>query len=385
VLWTLALHSLARRPLRTLLTALGITVAVGSMVTFLSLGEGLRRVFGSQLGAVGPDIQASFGDVDASNPFSSIPELDASYADRLAAVADDHGITGITPVILYFRSGFDPSTALMFQGLPGDIDPEEFVSGFRLLEGRWFAEGEDGSPVAVIGESAAERMGLGVGRELRLNPRSSFRIVGIAASDAGVVDNSVGVPLAALQAAIGIEDRVSMLSLDLAAPARADEVAARLEEAFPELSFQTRADLLAVVEQGLRVSDAVRLGISGIALLVGAIAVANTLLMSVFERTREFAVLRAVGARPRFLLALVLGESTLLSLAGAGAGLVLGRLGIVGINLLSGRYVGLEVAALTARLALFAVAVAMVMGLLAGLLPAARAARVPIATAVARE
>jgi putative ABC transport system permease protein len=129
----------------------------------------------------------------------------------------------------------------------------------------------------------------------------------------------------------------------------------------------------------------VRLGISGIALLVGAIAVANTLLMSVFERTREFAVLRAVGARPRFLLALVLGESTLLSLAGAGAGLVLGRLGIVGINLLSARYVGLEVAALTARLALFAVAVAVVMGLLAGLLPAARAARVPIATAVARE
>lgn len=385
MLWSLALHSLGRRPLRTFLTALGITVAVGSMVVFLSLGEGLRRVFSSQLGAVGPDIQVSFGDADTANPFSAIPELDLAYLDRLEAVADEYGITGVTPVVLYFRSGFDPTSSLMFQGLPSDTNPHEYVSGFRLLEGRWFTESEPSEPEAVIGASAAERMRLGLGRELRLNPRSSFTIVGIAESDAGLVDNSVAVPLQALQAAIGIEERVSILSLDLAEPARAGSIAERLEADFPELSFQTRADLLAVVEQGLRVSDAVRLGISGIALLVGAIAVANTLLMSVFERTREFAVLRAVGARPRFLLGLILAESVLLSLAGAAAGLLLGRLGIVGLNLLSDRLVGLDVAALTVRLALFAVAVALAMGLVAGLLPAARAARVPIATAMARE
>jgi putative ABC transport system permease protein len=385
VLWSLALHSLVRRPLRTALTALGIAVAVGSMVTFLSLGEGLRRVFSTQLGAVGPDIQVSFGDVDTANPFSSIPELDLEYADRLRDRADEFGITAVTPIVLYFRGGFDPSSALMFQGLPSDLDPREFVSGFSLVEGRWFEPDEERGAVAVIGQSASERMGLGIGRELRLNPRSSFRIVGIAASEGGLIDNSVAVPLETLQEAIGIEDRVSILSVDLAQPGRAAEVAERLERQFPELSFQTRADLLEVVEQGLRVSDAVRLGISGIALLVGAIAVANTLLMSVFERTREFAVLRAVGARPRYLLGLVLSESVLLSLVGAAAGLVLGRLAIVGLNLLSDRLVGLAVAALTPRLALFAVAVALVIGLLAGLLPAARAARVPIATAVARE
>jgi putative ABC transport system permease protein len=385
VLWSLALHSLARRPLRTALTALGIAVAVGSMVTFLSLGEGLRRVFSTQLGAVGPDIQVSFGDVDTANPFSSIPELDLEYAERLRSRADEFGITAVTPVVLYFRGGFDPSSALMFQGLPSDLDPREFVSGFSLVEGRWFEPDEEGGPVAVIGQSASERMGLGIGRELRLNPRSSFRIVGVAASEGGLIDNSVAVPLETLQEAIGIEDRVSILSVDLAQPGRAAEVAERLERQFPELSFQTRADLLEVVEQGLRVSDAVRLGISGIALLVGAIAVANTLLMSVFERTREFAVLRAVGARPRYLLGLVLSESVLLSLVGAAAGLVLGRLAIVGLNLLSDRLVGLAVAALTPRLALFAVAVALVIGLLSGLLPAARAARVPIATAMARE
>lgn len=385
MLWSLALQSLGRRPLRTFLTALGIAVAVGSMVIFLSLGEGLRQVFSSQLGAAGPDIQVSFGDIDTANPFSSIPELDLEYVERLRTQTERYGITEITPVVLVVRGGFDPTSTLVFQGLPTDVVPDEFVSGFRLVEGRWFTEDESSAQLAVIGESAAERMRLGVGRELRLNPRSSFTIIGVAASDGGLVDNSVAVPLQALQQTIGVEDRVSILSLDLAEPGRAGEVAADLAEEYPELSFQTRADLLEVVEQGLRISDAVRLGISAIALLVGAIAVVNTLLMSVFERTREFAVLRAVGARPRFLLALVLGESILLSVAGAAAGLILGRLGIAGVNQVSDNLVGLDVALLTARLALFAVTVALVMGLLAGLLPAARAARIPIATAMARE
>ena len=385
MLWSLAFQSLGRRPLRTFLTALGIAVAVGSMVIFLSLGEGLRQVFSNQLGAVGPDIQVSFGDVEINNPFSSIPQLDLEYANELRRQSERFGITGVTPVLLVVRGSFDPSSALVFQGMPVDIDPRQYVSGFRLVEGRWFEPEEADEPLAVVGESAAERMRLEVGDVLRFNPESSFTIIGTAATEGALVGNSVVVPLQAMQQAIGVTDRVSVLSLDLAQPARADEVASALAEEYPELGFQTRADLLEVVERGLRISDAVRLGISAIALLVGAIAVVNTLLMSVFERTREFAVLRAVGARPRFLLGLVLAESVLLSVAGAAAGLILGRLGIAGVNLVSDELVGLDVALLTFRLALFAVAVALTVGLLSGLLPAARAARVPIATAMARE
>ena len=129
----------------------------------------------------------------------------------------------------------------------------------------------------------------------------------------------------------------------------------------------------------------VRLGISAIALIVGAIAVANTVLMSVFERTREFGVVRALGAKPRFLFGLVLAESTLLSFVGAAFGVLLGWGGILVINRITDNLIGLEVAALTFRLLLFAVAIALVMGLGSGLLPAARAARIPVAVAMARE
>lgn len=192
-------------------------------------------------------------------------------------------------------------------------------------------------------------------------------------------------PLTSLQTALDLRDRVTLLAVSLTNPARAAEVAETLSERYPDYGFQTRGEVLEVLERGVRVSDVVRLGISAIALIVGAIAVANTVLMSVFERTREFGVVRALGAKPRFLFGLVLAESVLLSLVGAAFGVLLGRLGIWVVNAISADLIGLEVAALTLRLGLFAVAIAFAMGLLSGLLPAARAARIPIAVAMARE
>jgi putative ABC transport system permease protein len=107
--------------------------------------------------------------------------------------------------------------------------------------------------------------------------------------------------------------------------------------------------------------------------------------MSVFERTREFGVVRAVGARPRFLFGLVLVEALLLAFAGAVLGVGLGFLGAWVVNAYAVDLTGIEVAAVTARLVAFAVLVAAVMGVVAGLLPAARAAQIQIAVAVARE
>ena len=167
----------------------------------------------------------------------------------------------------------------------------------------------------MVGSQAADRNLLEVGDVLRLNPQNSFTIIGIAASAGGLLDNAILVPLPRLQEAIGITDRVSFIALDLDEPGRAAETAEALGQAFPDLGFQTRTDVLGVIEEGIRVADVLRLGISAIALIVGAIAVANTMLMSVFERTREFGVVRAVGAKPRFLFGLVLIESVLLQRA----------------------------------------------------------------------
>lgn len=384
MVFRLAAAALVRRPLRTFLTALGIAVAVASTVVFLSLGEGLRQAFRNELGGIGPDLQVGYGDLSES-AFNAVPELPIEMAEALAADAERFGIERVVPMLLYVRSGLTPTSAVVFQGLPADVDVSGIYSGLTVVEGRGLDAGDAGSSVAVAGEQAAVRAGLEVGDVLRLNPRASFEIVGIVRASGGLIDNTVVVPLGALQRAIDIEDRVSTLLVDLVDPERTDEAAEAIRAAYPDLSVQTQSDLLSVVERGLAISDVVRLGISAIALIVGAIAVANTMLMSVFERTREFGVVRAVGARPRFLFGLVLVEAVALSLVGAALGVVLGQAGVWAVNAVADDLIGLAVAAITPRLVAFAVAVATVMGLTAGLLPAARAARIPIAVALARE
>jgi putative ABC transport system permease protein len=380
----LAAAALRRRPLRTFLTALGIAVAVASTVVFLSLGEGLRQAFRTELGGIGPDLQVGYGDLSES-AFNVVPELPVELADALAADAARFGIERVVPMLLYVRSGLTPSSAVVFQGLPADVDVSGIYSGLTIVEGRGLVAADAQAAVAVAGEQAALRAGLAVGDVLRLNPQASFEIVGIVRASGGLIDNTVVVPLLALQQAIGIEDRVSTLLVDLIDPEGTEEAAEAIRAAFPDLSVQTQSDLLSVVERGLAISDVVRLGISAIALIVGAIAVANTMLMSVFERTREFGVVRAVGARPRFLFGLVLVEAVALSLVGATLGVVLGQAGVWAVNAIADDLIGLAVAAITPRLVGFAVAVAAGMGLTAGLLPAARAARIPIAVALARD
>ena len=385
MVWQLAGSALRLRPLRTFLTALGIAVAVGSMVIFLSLGEGLRRAFVDQLGAIGPDLQVSFGDFDATASFTSLPELPLSYIEELQSSAEEFGIVNVTPLLFHFRAGFSPGNSFVFQGLPSSVDVGSIYYGFEMVSGRALGVEDETNYVAVIGEQVAQRSGLELGDTLRLSREAVFDIVGIATSEGGLIENAILVPLAPLQEAISIDDKVTFFALDLDDPTIASETGERLKTAYPDLGFQTSGDVLGVVEQGIRVTDVVRLGISAIALIVGAIAVANTMMMSVFERTKEFGVVRAIGAKPGFLFRLVLVEAVLLSLVGAIMGVILGRLGMSVVNNIANDLIGLDVAALTVRLVLFAVAVAFGIGLLAGLVPAARAARIPIAVAMARE
>lgn len=382
--WVLALASLRHRPLRTLLTALGIAVAVGSTVVFLSLGEGLRRVFADQLAGLGPDIQVSFGPASASL-FPTTPELPAEYLANLQADAERFGISRVTPMLLYLRGGFNPAQSFIIEGLPLQEPLTDLFPKLSVLDGRSLDAADAGGAVAIVGKAAAERSNLGVDSVLRLNPDNHLSVVGVVEASGGLLDNLIVVPLETLQDVMGVSDRYSLLAIDLTDPASATATSRAIETAYPELTAQTQSEMYDMLQDSLRISDAVRLGISAIALLVGAIAVANTMMMSVFERTREFGVVRAVGAKPRFLFGLVLSEAVLLSLTGAAAGVLIGWLGVGIVNRVAMHYLNLEVAAITPRLVGFAVIIALAMGLVSGLLPAGRAARIPIAVAVARE
>jgi len=380
-LWLLALRGLLRRPVRTILTALGITVAVASMVIFLSLGEGLRRVFAQELGNLGPDLQVSLSGL--SQGFAPNPDLPEEALQDVLALRDDIGIQAAYPVVMSVRGGFDPSQSVVLYGLPAAGGTRGIFPNARVAQGRALTAADEGRGVAVVGAKAAQNSNLKLGSVLRLNRRHSVKVVGVMAESGGLTDSFVLLPYRTLQAALAAQGRLSLIAVKLNDPGRAQAVAKRLGERL-NLEVQTQADFLRFVDRALRISDAVRFGISLIALIVGGLAVANTVMMGVFERTREFGTLRAIGAKPGFVQSLVLAESLLLSLAGGAGGVLLGVIGIAVVNAYTQNLAGIHAAALTPRLTVLAFGISLLLGLVAGLLPARSAGRLRITDALGR-
>lgn len=377
-LFLLVLRNLLARPVRSLLTLLGVLVATASMVLFLSFGEGLRRALFQELSRVGPAIQVVPEGTEGF-VFGALPEIPPETLKALEEAGRALGVRAVVPTLFLTRGGFDPSTSFLFQGLPEGTPPDLLYPGLKAEEGRLIPS-EKG---AVLGAKVAERSGLALESVLRLTPRLELRVEGVLEATGGLADNLIFVPLRAIQEALGTENVTAVL-VALSPGQKAEAVARALEEAVPGVKAQTTSEVMRFAERALRISDLVRFGISLVALVVGGLLVANTVTMSVYERVREFGVMRALGARRGFIFRLVLLEALLIALLGGALGLGLGALGAFAINLYTLDQVGLALSAVTGRLALFALGVALGLGLLAGLLPAYHASRIPVVEALGR-
>jgi putative ABC transport system permease protein len=374
----LVLRNLLARPIRSLLTLLGVLVATSSMVLFLSFGEGLRRALFQELSRVGPAIQVVPEGVEGF-AFGSLPEIPPETLKALEEAGKALGVRAVVPTLFLTRGGFDPSTSFLFQGLPEGVPPDLLYPGLKAREGGLLPTGKG----AVVGAKVAQRSGLALGSVLRLSPRLELRVEGVLEETGGLADNLIFVPLRAVQEAVGTENVTAVL-VALSPGQKAEEVARALERAVPGVKAQTTGEVMRFAERALRIGDLVRFGISLVALVVGGLLVANTVMMSVYERVREFGVMRALGARRGFIFRLVLLEALLLALLGGALGLGLGSLASLLINLYTLDQVGLALSAVTPRLGLFALGVALGLGLLAGLLPAYNASRIPVVEALGR-
>ncbi|MEN2981956.1 MAG: ABC transporter permease [Thermus sp.] len=374
----LVLRNLLARPVRSLLTLLGVLIATSSMVLFLSFGEGLRRSLFQELSRVGPAIQVVPEGTEGLG-FGGYPEITPAQLTALREAGRSLGVRALVPTLFLARGGFDPQTSFFFQGLPQGTAPDLLYPGVRAKEGR-LVPTEGG---AVVGGKVAKRSQLTLGSPLRLSPQVELRVEGILEESGGLADNLIFVPLQPLQAVLGTENYSAVL-VALEPGQKAEEVARALEGAVPGLKAQTTGDVMRFAERALRISDLVRFGISLVALVVGGLLVANTVMMSVYERTREFGVMRALGAKRGFIFRLVVLEALFLALLGGLGGLVLGGAVSYAINLYTLDQVGLALSAITLRLSLFALLVALGLGLAAGLLPAHHASRIPVVEALGR-
>jgi len=391
-----AVRAMRANKLRTFVTALGNIIAVASLVLVVAFTQGMNREITRAILARGADTFSvdRWGVVRSEEDWELVKDrpgitLEDADAARRGATLASHVLAQWDQPLPARSSRRSLAQATV------EARSSEYVHfiGEALAEGRHFTEAEDrrGVAVAVLGSDAAEALfpaESALGRTVRLGGRH-FDVIGVMEPRGAVLgrsqDKYVMVPLGAAVAAWGRPKDLDVVVKPRApalTDACADEVRALLRvrrglrPAQPDpFELTAAATYLKMYRESSRAVYAALVGLVGLALVVGGIVIANVMLMVVAQRTREIGIRKAVGARRSHILLQFLLESATLSLAGGLAGFAIGAGATEAVDAATPLTFAIEGWSVALGLALV-----LAVGVLAGLYPAARAARLdPIA------
>jgi ABC-type lipoprotein release transport system permease subunit len=349
--------NLFRRKGRTILTLVGIAIGVAAIVALGAVAQGLRAGFSSMTQGSQADLVLSQTEA-LSVLMSSIEE---SVADEMHAWPEVAELDGV----LFGNAILNGSSYLFFFG----HDPEGFsIAHYRVVEGQALADtrGVRGKPI-ILGRQAAQNMEKQVGDVLRLTD-GAFRVVGIYETGNAFEDAGAVLPLEEAQTLMLQPHRVSMVYIKLRDPVDADRLQTRVERHFPDLGLSTTSGF-ADQEMMTEMLEGMAMGVAGLAVIIGGIGMTNTLFMSVFERTREIGLLRALGWRRWRVLGLILGESVTLALLGGLVGIGLGTAAVFVIGR-SSSWLSMLGTHLSPELFVRAIVTVVMLGLVGGAYPA---------------
>ncbi len=360
--FTLILKNPFRNKTRTILAIIGIAIGIATIITLGIITDGLKLSTEETLTAGGADF--SIAESDAPDLFGS--EIDEDYVEKINEVEGVRDTVGI----LMASSRVEDQPFFVIVG----IDPEKFaISNIKVTEGRAFASGE--SNELILGKVASERLEKNVGDDLTLN-REEYEITGVFETGDLQQDGGAFLSLENVQEIENKENIITMIYAQIETDAQIEEVTAAIENQYGEdLTTISSLEDIASISQGLQTIDTASWSISLLAIVIGGIGVVNTMIMSVYERTREIGVLKAVGWKEKRILGMILGESIVLTLV---AGLVGALMGIIAIQILL--ILGMRdfiTPVYTLNVFLRGFSVALAVGLLGGFYPAYRASRLP--------
>jgi putative ABC transport system permease protein len=388
----LASIGLRTRKLRATLSALGIAIGVAAIVAVLGLAASAKGALLAEIARLGTNLlTVSNGQTFSGGP-AELPVAAPGMIARLpgvTAVQDTGTVTGVnaykTPLIPPINTNAISVVATTL-GLPA-------VAGTSLAQGQFLNAATARQPVAVLGAVTARLMGIDrirPGMRIWINGQAGsptggqwFYVTGIlnpAIYDSGL-DSAVLVGFPAAQEYLHSDGHPSQIYLR-ASDGRVRAVDALLgAQANPEHPSQVNvsrpSDALTARADAQGALDTLFLGLGAVALLVGAIGVANIMVISVLERRSEIGLRRALGATRGQIRAQFLAEAILLSLAGGAVGVMAGAAATAVYARGHGEAIAIPPQAWAGGLA-----AAVIIGALAGLLPAIRAARLSPAQAL---
>ncbi len=433
-IFMLSLNNLTHRGLRSWLTILGIIVGVAAVIGMMSIGTGMSLQVENQMSSMGADIltvsagytQAQGGpggfeqmrdmfergggmfgrQIDTEN--NNDPKITTtdiytiSLLDNIEAVAGT--ISGTRVEVGYLAE----EVSLTFEG----IDPTiwEHITTLDLQSGRYLEEGDTTN--VVIGSAVPDmfEQEVSVNSQIRIEGKT-FIVVGILEESGmggfGGTDRAIYMTNTMAREFIDTldPDEYSSIEVKISDANQADEIISNIENALYESRMVTEdtkdftvtspTSMIETVTSTMGTISFFLVGIAAISLIVGAIGIANTMFMSVMERTRLIGIFKSLGTRNSEILKLFLTESAIIGFMGGLLGVFLGLIFVgfisgAGLSFMGGGRgmmggTTTSIAVVTPELIAFSLVFSTVIGIVSGLIPARKASKLQIVEAMRSE
>jgi putative ABC transport system permease protein len=391
---TWGLKNLARQPLRTGLSLIGIAVAAAMLLDMVMLSGGIDRSFSDMLLRRGFQMRLT---PKGTLPFDTEATI-GGVSDIVAALRRDPAVAAAGAVLGTSVYGRTPDALVTLFGY--GIEPEA-QSLYEVTGGRDLTSAD--SSGVVLSEAAARLLGASIGDTVtlvgRLDPQVVTAAVGRRLVVRGLVrwlydyrgQPSVGTVLPLMQSLSrqAAADRASLILVKARDDRAVPQLADRLRQRFPQVEVNSVADLVAHFRERLVYFRQLSYILGSMSLIVAVLLIATLLTITVNERLGEIATLRAIGVSRATVVAQVLAEGTTLTLIGAVLGIALGLVTARYLDAILTSFPGLPAAfsffVPRADTLAFAALVLLVTGALAGLYPAWLASRAPIAATLRAE
>ncbi|MEE8527545.1 MAG: ABC transporter permease [Gammaproteobacteria bacterium] len=379
----LTLGSIVAHRMRTYLTALGIAIGIAAVVLLTSIGEGIHRFvlaeftqFGTNIIGINPGKATTMG--GSIGIFGTVRPLSIDDSEALRRVPQVEGVVSLIQGNAEIEAGNRQRRTTVY----GVTDEFPTVFKFDIAMGSFLPADDPRAPrtFAVLGsklrqELFGDRSPLG---ELIRVGGDRYRVVGVMESKGTMLgfdlDDTVYIPASR---ALELYNRDSLMEIDVlyAEGARVDEVVAGIKRVLisrhggEDFTITTQQQMMDVLGSVLDVLTFAVGALGGISLLVGGVGIFTIMTISVHERTDEIGLLRALGAEKKQVRQLFLGEAAVLAGLGGLAGLIIGG----GIAWLLGVAAPALPVHTSIQYVLIAELAAILIGIVAGVVPAQRA------------
>jgi len=349
------------------LSIIGIAIGITTIVALGLITTGMEDSVQTSLNDVGAEITVS----NSSSVGTNTGLMDSSIVDEMknrTGVIDAAGGLTVTEMNMDRLKSRDSDSSSLATTVVGLAPDKLYMMGIDKVDGKIY---ENGTRDAIVGAEYAEVNNVSIGDDITLQGKE-FNVSGIFETGSPFVDSGIYVPLDTLQD-ITDNDGVSRILVKTGEDVNDSAISEKIEEDYENFTTLTSEEISSIADDVLGILDTATLAVSALAIIVGGIGIINTMVMAVYERTKEIGVLKSVGWKSRKILTMILGETLVLTTLSGIVGSIFGILiPEVGLRLFNVTDFALGYSPKTFILAF---GITIIVGIIGGIYPAYKASK----------